>query len=132
MSKDLKPLAHTTPAAEAVTKVETQREASEVEAIKLTGVRKVIAERMLASLQTTAQLTLNASADARGILAFRKRLKASSDDFGLQQVTINDLVLFAVAHTLPQHPDLNAHFSGDTLSKFKAVHLGLAVDTPRG
>ncbi len=94
--------------------------------------RKVIAERMLASLQTTAQLTLNASADARGILAFRKRLKASPDSFGLQQVTINDLVLFAVARTLPHHPDLNAHFSGDTLTKFKAVHLGLAVDTPRG
>lgn len=132
MSKDLKPLAPTTSDLEDVTKVEPQREAGEVEVIKLAGVRKVIAERMLASLQTTAQLTLNASADARGILAFRKRLKASSDGFGLQQVTINDLVLFAVARTLPQHPDLNAHFSGDTLTKYKAVHLGVAVDTPRG
>lgn len=132
MSKDLKPLAPTTPAAKVVTKVETQREPGEVEVIKLAGVRKVIAERMLASLQTTAQLTLNASADGRGILAFRKRLKFSSDSFGLQQVTINDLVLFAVARTLPDHPDLNAHFGSDTLTKFKAVHLGMAVDTPRG
>ena len=131
MSKDLKPLAPP-PAVEVVTKAETQREAAEVEVIKLAGVRKVIAERMLASLQTTAQLTLNASADARGILAFRKRLKASSDSFGLQQVTINDLVLFAVARTLPQHPDLNTHFSAETLTKHKAVHLGVAVDTPRG
>ena len=125
MSKDLKPLAPATPAVEVVTKAETQREAAEVEVIKLAGVRKVIAERMLASLQTTAQLTLNASADARSILTFRKRLKTSSDSFGLQQVTINDLVLFAVARILPQHPDLNAHFSGETLTKVKAVHLSL-------
>jgi pyruvate dehydrogenase E2 component (dihydrolipoamide acetyltransferase) len=127
MSKDLKPLAAPDVPAPA-----PQPEAGDVEVVKLAGVRKVIAERMLASLQTTAQLTLNASADARAMLAFRKRLKASPESFGLQQVTINDLVLLAVARTLPQHPDLNAHFSGDTLSKFKAVQLGMAVDTPRG
>lgn len=131
MSKDLKPLA-ALEAPETALKPVPQPETGEVEVIKLSGVRKVIAERMLASLQTTAQLTLNASADARGILSFRKRLKASPGSFGLQQVTINDLVLLAVARTLPQHPDLNAQFSGDTLNKFKAVHLGMAVDTPRG
>jgi pyruvate dehydrogenase E2 component (dihydrolipoamide acetyltransferase) len=131
MSKDLKPLAAPeTPAQVALPA--PQPEAGDVEVIKLAGVRKVIAERMLASLQTTAQLTLNASTDARTLLAFRKRLKASPEGFGLQQVTINDLVLLAVAHTLPQHPDLNAHFSGDMLTKFKAVQLGMAVDTPRG
>ncbi len=131
MSKDLKPLAAPeTPAQVALPA--PQPEAGDVEVIKLAGVRKVIAERMLASLQTTAQLTLNASTDARTLLAFRKRLKASPEGFGLQQVTINDLVLLAVARTLPQHPDLNAQFSGDTLTKFKAVQLGMAVDTPRG
>lgn len=112
---------------------ETREETSgEVEVVKVTGVRKVIAQRMLASLQTTAQLTLNASADARGLQALRARFKASNPAFGLQAVTINDLLLLAVARTLPGHPDLNAHFQGDTLSRFKHVQLGMAVDTPVG
>ncbi len=108
------------------------REEAEVEVVKVAGVRKVIAERMLASLQTTAQLTLHASADARALQALRARFKASDPAFGLQGVTINDLLLLAVARTLPAHRDLNAHFQGDTLSRFAHVQLGLAVDTPAG
>jgi pyruvate dehydrogenase E2 component (dihydrolipoamide acetyltransferase) len=108
------------------------REEAEVEVVKVAGVRKVIAERMLASLQTTAQLTLHASADARGLQALRARFKGSDPAFGLQGVTINDLLLVAVARTLPAHRDLNAHFQGDTLSRFAHVQLGLAVDTPAG
>jgi pyruvate dehydrogenase E2 component (dihydrolipoamide acetyltransferase) len=104
----------------------------EVQVIPVKGVRKVIAARMLNSLQTTAQLTLNASADARALLAYRKRLKDSPETLGLSKVTINDLILFAAARTLPQFPDLNATFSNDTISQYKNVHLGLAVDTPRG
>jgi pyruvate dehydrogenase E2 component (dihydrolipoamide acetyltransferase) len=100
------------------------------------GVRKVIAERMLASLQTTAQLTMNASADARALQALRKRLKESPEAMGLRGVTINDLVLFAVARTLTQHADINAHFvteSGEgAILQWAAVHLAFAVDTPRG
>jgi pyruvate/2-oxoglutarate dehydrogenase complex dihydrolipoamide acyltransferase (E2) component/tRNA A37 threonylcarbamoyladenosine synthetase subunit TsaC/SUA5/YrdC len=108
------------------------REEAEVEVVKVTGVRKVIAERMLASLQATAQLTLHASADARALQSLRARFKASDPAFGLQGVTINDLILLAVARTLPGHRDLNAHFQGDTLSRFEHVQLGLAVDTPAG
>jgi pyruvate dehydrogenase E2 component (dihydrolipoamide acetyltransferase) len=104
----------------------------EVEIIPLKGVRKIIAQRMLESLQTTAQLTLNSSAEARALLAYRQRLKASSDGLGLQQITINDLILFAVARVLPHHPDLNALFEAETITRYKEVHLGLAVATPRG
>ncbi|HXV98339.1 MAG TPA: 2-oxo acid dehydrogenase subunit E2, partial [Anaerolineae bacterium] len=104
----------------------------EVQTIQVKGIRKVIAARMLNSLQTTAQLTLNASADARALLAYRQRLKDSAEALGLQKVNINDLILFAVSRTLPHYPDLNATFSDDTISQYKNVHLGFAVDTPRG
>ena len=104
----------------------------DVERIPLAGVRRIVAERMLASLQTTAQLTLNASADARQLLEYRKRLKASPEEHGLRAVTINDLILFAVSRTLPRHPDLNALFDGATIERHRRVHLGVAVDTPRG
>ena len=103
-----------------------------VQTIPLKGVRKVIAERMLSSLQTTAQLTLNASADARAVLAYRQRLKNSPEALDLRQVTIDDLILFAVSRALPEYPELNALFTEDTISQYKNVHLGFAVDTPRG
>ena len=99
---------------------------------RVKGVRKVIAERMLQSLQTTAQLTLNASADARALQALRKRLKESPDALGLRGITINDLMLFAVARTLPAFPSLNALFTGAEIHQYHSVHLGVAVDTPKG
>ena len=106
--------------------------ATDVEITPVKGVRKVIAERMLQSLQTTAQLTLNASADARALQALRKRLKESPETLGLRGITINDLVLFAVARTLPAFPGLNALFTGAEIHQYRTVHLGVAVDTPRG
>ncbi len=87
---------------------------------------------MRGSLQNTAQLTMNAGADARALLEYRKRLKASDAALGLQNITLNDLVLFVVARMLPMHAALNATFADGELRQYKAVHLGFAVDTPRG
>ena len=106
--------------------------AGAVREIKVTGIRKLIAERMLASLSTTAQLTLNASADAHVLQDMRARFKESAESMGLRGVTINDMVMFAASRALLQHPDLNAHFTGDTIRQFADVHLGFATDTPRG
>ncbi len=97
--------------------------------IPVKGVRKVVAGRMLSSLQTTAQLTMHTSADARAVMTARAKFKTSTDKAG---ITINDLVLYAVAQTLVNFPDLNAYWLGDKLVQFENVHLGMAVDTPRG
>ena len=105
---------------------------NEVREIPVKGVRKVIAERMLNSLQTTAQLTLNTSADAKTLLSYRKRLKNSSERLGLRDVTIGDLILYVVSRTLPDYPELNALFQGESIIQYDAVHLAIAVDTPRG
>jgi pyruvate dehydrogenase E2 component (dihydrolipoamide acetyltransferase) len=87
---------------------------------------------MLTSLQTSAQLTLHTSADARSILAYRQRLKNSPEALGLQRITINDLILFVVSRALLVHPELNALFMEDKILQYRHVHLGAAVDTPRG
>jgi pyruvate dehydrogenase E2 component (dihydrolipoamide acetyltransferase) len=100
--------------------------------IPLKGVRKIIAERMLASLQTTAQLTMHAFADARSLVDLRRKFKESPEELGLSGITINDMVLYAVSRALLSHRDLNAHFTGDTIRQFDDVHLGFAVDTPKG
>lgn len=100
--------------------------------IKVRGIRKITAQHMFNSLSTTAQLTLNTSADATGLLALRKKFKNSDESFGLQKVTINDLILFAVARTLPKFPEMNEHFLGDSIRQFEKVHLGCAVNTDKG
>jgi pyruvate dehydrogenase E2 component (dihydrolipoamide acetyltransferase) len=105
---------------------------ADAEIIPLKGTRKVIATRLLESVQTTAQLTLNTSADARALQAYRKWLKNSPPKLGLNGITINDLVLYAVAQTLPIFPDLNALFQEQAVHRYRAVHLGMAVDTDRG
>jgi len=96
------------------------------------GIRKLIGDRMLQSLQRHAQLTLNASADATALLAHRKTLKDLGPHLGLPNITLNDLVCYVVAQTLPKFPALNAWFDGQKVTQFTQAHLALAVDTERG
>ncbi len=96
------------------------------------GVRKVTAKRMHASIATTAQFTLNSFANAAALKRLRERFKNSDPRLGLQKITINDLVLFAVSRTILQFPYVNSHFLGDRMLTFEHVHLGCAVDTPKG
>jgi len=100
---------------------------------KLTNMRKLIAKAMHTSLQNSAQLTHHMSADARTIMALRKKFKKALDAGQItQNITINDLVCFAVIKALQKFPQVNTHFIGDGMRWFKKVHLGLAVDTDRG
>jgi len=103
-----------------------------VREIPVRSIRKITAKRMYGSLATTAQLTLHAAADATQLKALRSRLKASDPELGLQRITITDLVLYAVAKTLKDFPSVNSHFLGDRIVEFEHVHLGCAVDAPKG
>ena len=100
--------------------------------ITVEGVRKIISERMMTSLQSTAQLTLNASADATNLLACRESLKSSPPMKGLNTINMNDFLLYIVAHILPKFKNMNAHFLKEKILEFEQVHLGFAVDSPRG
>lgn len=100
--------------------------------IPVEGVRKIISERMATSLQSTAQLTLNTSVDASNLLACRKSLKSSPQVKGLSKININDFLLYIVANILPKFKNMNAHFLKDKILEFEHVHLGFAVDSPRG
>ena len=96
------------------------------------GIRKLIADRMYQSLAESAQFTLSAQAPASRLQELRARMKAGGEEWGLGKITVNDLILFAVSRLLPRYPFMNAHKIGDTLRTFRRVHLGVAVDTPRG
>ena len=99
---------------------------AEIEPVK--GIRKVIAERMMQSLQSTAQLTLHSSFELTTAQAYRKQRLADVKP----KVSLNDLIAHAIIETLKAHPEMNAHFLGDRIAIFEKVHLGVAVDTPRG
>lgn len=105
---------------------------NEFEDIKTSNVRKIIARAMHESLSKSAQLTHHMSADARKILALRKQTKSDVEKGNSQNITLNDMICFSVIRALAKHPDINGHFLGDTFRRFRKVHLGLAVDTPRG
>ena len=103
-----------------------------IKEIPVKGVRKLISDRMISSLQSTAQLTLNTSADAANLLACRKLLKSSPQMKRLSKININDFLLYIVANILPKFKNMNAHFLKDKIIEFEQVHLGFAVDSPRG
>lgn len=105
---------------------------AEYEDAKLPNIRKSIAKAMHASLATMAQLTHSSSFDASAIMALRKQLKAAPEQMDVPNITLNDIILYAVSRVLSRHRDMNAHFLDDKMRYFNHVHLGFAVDTPRG
>lgn len=104
------------------------------EDVKMPNIRKIIAKQMCASLTGMAQLTFNSSFDATKLLALRKTLKAGAEKMGLANITLNDVILYAVSRVLkyPKHRGFNAHCFDDTIRYFNGVNLGIAVDTERG
>ncbi len=100
---------------------------------KMTNIRKVIAKQMYHSITSTCQLTHTASFDATEIMEFRKKIKPKVEKGELNNITLNDIVMYVVARTLTHHKALNAHLlENDVMRYFEHVNLGMAVDTPRG
>jgi len=100
--------------------------------VTMSRLRKVIAARMVESLQVSAQLTTVVEVDVTAIARLRDRAKASFE--AREGVKLSFLPFFAVAvcEALKQHPVLNASVEGDQITYHGAEHLGIAVDTERG
>ena len=106
--------------------------ANDFEIKKLSNIRKLIARAMYQSLQNSAQLTHHLGADARRMLELRRKVKKANDNGYPVNITLNDMVCFAVVKALRKFPQANAHFLGDSVKYFNKIHLGIAVDTDRG
>jgi 2-oxoglutarate dehydrogenase E2 component (dihydrolipoamide succinyltransferase) len=100
--------------------------------VTMSRLRKVIAARMVESLQVSAQLTTVVEVDVTKISRLRDRAKASFEN--REGVKLSYLPFFAVAvcEALKQHPVLNSSVEGDQITYHGAEHLGIAVDTERG
>jgi pyruvate dehydrogenase E2 component (dihydrolipoamide acetyltransferase) len=100
--------------------------------VPLSNIRKIIAASMYNSLQNSAQLTHHLSASAVNLLQLRREVKARKEDGYPYDITLNDMVCYALVQSLQVHPGANAHFLGDHIRIFDQVNLGMAVDTDRG
>ncbi len=100
--------------------------------VTMSRLRKVIASRMVESLQVSAQLTTVIEVDVTKISRLRDRSKATFE--AREGVKLSYLPFFAVAvcEALKQHPVLNSSVEGDQITYHGAEHLGVAVDTERG
>jgi len=100
--------------------------------VTMSRLRKVIAARMVESLQVSAQLTTVVEVDVTKIARLRDRAKATFEE--REGVKLSFLPFFAVAicEALKQHPVLNSSVEGDQITYHGTEHLGVAVDTERG
>ena len=100
--------------------------------VQMSRLRKVIAERMVESLQVSAQLTTVVEVDVTRIARLRDKSKQSFEE--REGVKLSFLPFFAVAvcEALKQHPVLNSSVTGDQITYHGAEHLGVAVDTEKG
>lgn len=105
----------------------------EVEAVALSQMRKTIAKRLQQSMQTAPHFYVTVSVDATKLV----ELRAQINEFAEAQpqpvkVSVNDLIVRAVALTLTRMPQVNVSFDGDRLLYKKRIHLGVAVALEQG
>ena len=101
------------------------------EVLPLTGLRKIIADRMRLSVSTMAQVTLTTEVDVTDLLKFRESLVSEWRPHRLRPLDL-DLIIAAIAETLKSHPRLNAHLVDDEVLLLKDVNIGIAVAVPDG
>lgn len=106
--------------------------AGEVRKVPLSGMRRVIADRLLESKTTIPHFYLNIEVDAAPLMKLRAEVKANGAEFGLDKVTVNDFVLRAAALAARQVPKVNASFAGDAVQEFGSVNLAVAVAVEDG
>ena len=101
------------------------------ETLPVRGMRKVIAERMFASLRDTAQLTMDMEADMDDCVRLRAQLIEEWADEGVRP-SYTDIVMKAAARALRDHPRMNARFEGAEITLRGEVHIGMAVALEEG
>ena len=101
------------------------------EVVPLTGLRKIIADRMTMSVSAMAQVTLSTEADITELLNLRESLLADWRPHRIRPLDL-DLIIAAVVKALKAHPRLNAHLVDDNVQLLKDVNIGIAVAVPEG
>jgi pyruvate dehydrogenase E2 component (dihydrolipoamide acetyltransferase) len=100
--------------------------------VPLTGMRRVIAQRLLESKTQLPHFYLSIEVDAGSLMRLRKELNSANEAAGLPKLTINDFVLLAVARAASSHPYINASWAGDAIIQYGSVNISVAVAVDEG
>ncbi len=95
--------------------------------IKLTGMRKMVADAVARSAQTAPHVTLTLPVDMSEATRFRQQVLPAIEKTHGVRVSFTDMVAKATARALQDHPNLNSTLAGDTITLHPGVHLGIAV-----
>ena len=98
----------------------------------LSGMRRTIAERLLASKTQIPHFYLSIEVDAAPLAKLRKDLNTAAEAAGTAKVTVNDFILLAAARAAKQHPKVNAAFAGDSVVEYASVNLSVAIAVEDG
>src|SRR5438093_6926570 len=101
--------------------------AGESARINLSGMRKIIAQRLVESLGPVPHFYLNIDIDAGPLMAAREELKSAGEGAEASKITINDFVLKAAVQAAVKVPRVNASFDGDAIVQYADIDLGIAV-----
>lgn len=109
---------------------------ADVEEVPLNNIRRITARRLTESMQQAPHFFVTSVVDADEIVAARARINAGlaalSGDEAPAKISVNDLVVKAVAAALRAHPEVNVAFAGEKLLRHKRIHIGIAVALPDG
>jgi pyruvate dehydrogenase E2 component (dihydrolipoamide acetyltransferase) len=100
--------------------------------ISLTGMRKIIAERLVESKGPVPHFYLNIEIDAGPLMTARAELKSAGEKSDNAKITVNDFVLKAAVEAAVKVPKANASFDGDAIVQYNDVNLGIAVALDEG
>ena len=100
--------------------------------IPLSGMRRIIAERLLSSKTHLPHFYLTIEVDAAPLMKLRAEANGAAEASGGQKLTVNDFVLKAVVTAAQKVPAVNASFAGDSIIHYGSVNLSVAVAVEEG
>ena len=106
-------------------------EENEYEDVPTSQMRKSIAKRLVTSIGPVPTFYLTVEVDMNRVIEARKSMNSMLEEDGYR-ISVNDIVLKAVAAALRQHPNCNAQWHDNFVRRFNAVHLGVAVAIDEG
>src|SRR6267378_1601484 len=116
----------------AATKVPAAVKAGESARIQLSGMRKIIAQRLVESLGPVPHFYLTIEINAAPLMEAREELKSAGEGADAAKITINDFVLKAAVQAAVKVPRVNASFDGDAIVQYADIDLGIAVAVEEG
>ena len=113
-------------------KVTAAVKAGESARIQLSGMRRIIAQRLVESLGPVPHFYLNIDINAAPLMEARDELKSAGEGADAAKITVNDFVLKAAVQAAVKVPRVNASFDGDAIVQYADIDLGIAVAIEEG